>query len=107
MDLHSAYDCFNADLSFTIKMNRPNSERLFGLRQRVLKDFYGGLRQEWKLLRHVLRQSQTVRDGLTYLSFFGKTYLPETKRLRSMAEPTKPGRHGPTEKHPLAVRGMQ
>ena len=107
MDLHSAYDCFNADLSFTIRMNRPESEHLFGLRQRILKDFYGGLRQEWKLLRHVLRQSQTVRDGLTYLSFFGKTYLPETKRLRSSPEPTKPGRHRPPRERRLAVPGTQ
>jgi radical SAM superfamily enzyme YgiQ (UPF0313 family) len=95
MDLHAAYDCFNADLSFSIRMNRPDSEALFALRQRILTDFYGGIRQELRLMRHVVRQSMTLRDGLTYLSFFGKTYLPDTKRLRFMPQrrPQAPHMH--------------
>jgi radical SAM superfamily enzyme YgiQ (UPF0313 family) len=77
--LVGAYDRFNADLSFSIRMSRADGAGLFAFRQQLMEEFFGGLRQEWKLMRHVFAKSGSLRDVLSYCAFLGRIYLPETR----------------------------
>jgi hypothetical protein len=39
-----SYDAFNADLAQTIELNRPKPEWLWNYRERVVSEFYSGIR---------------------------------------------------------------
>jgi len=85
IEINGAYDAFNADAAYRITLDRPDGQALFALRQQLLEDFYGGVVNELKLVRHVVRRSENLHDFLTYFSYFCRTYLPETKRIRGKA----------------------
>lgn len=77
--IHGAYDCFNADASYKIALKRPDGKLLWGFRQRMMEDFYGGLGMEFRLLKHVFRMCQSAWDVLSYMACLGRIYLPEMK----------------------------
>lgn len=81
IEINGAFDHFNADWSHNIRLKRPEGRELFRLRQQLFEEFYGGFKYEWKLMKHVASRSSTVRDVVSYLSFLGKTYLPDTRMM--------------------------
>lgn len=89
--IHGAYDCFNADASYKIALKRPDGRLLWGFRQRMMEDFYGGLGMEFRLLKHVFRMCQSAWDVISYLACLGRIYLPEMKERHAPLRHTAGG----------------
>jgi radical SAM superfamily enzyme YgiQ (UPF0313 family) len=101
--IHGAYDNFNTDSSFKINMRRPAGSELWNMRQRILEDFYGGVRMEWKLMKHVSTMCTNVWEFIGYLATLSRIYMPETKE-RYNSPNKQPGAPAWTDDRVGAVR---
>jgi radical SAM superfamily enzyme YgiQ (UPF0313 family) len=75
-----SYDAFNADLAQTIELKRPAPEWLWKYRERVVGEFYGGIRVKLRMLKHVVRRSGSFHDVAAYLTLMGRKYDTSSKK---------------------------
>ncbi|CAN5465842.1 hypothetical protein BH10PSE12_BH10PSE12_15650 [soil metagenome] len=87
--INGAYDAFNADAAYRITLDRPDGAALFAMRQRLLENFYGGITKEFKLIRHIVRRTESLRDFLVYFSYFCRTYMPDMKATQAPMSASK------------------
>jgi len=91
----AAYDDFNADASFRIALRRQSGQELWRMRQRIIEDFYGGVRMKGRLARHIASRCSNPWEFIGYLGCIGRIYMPEAKE-----------RHGAVNSRRTAVGGL-
>ncbi len=74
-----SYDAFNADAAQTIKLDRPDADALWSYRERVVDEFYGGIRMKAKMVGHVVRRSGSMHDVAAYLTLMGRKFDVKSK----------------------------
>jgi hypothetical protein len=53
------------------------------MRQRIIEDFYGGVRMEYRLMQHVWRACASPWEFIAYMACLSRIYMPETKERHS------------------------